>query len=61
MIGFEIFFPLLMSFSAMRYSASYRQFASDGSMMAQSQLKVYEMFGLDAITACSDAFRISAD
>jgi len=54
-------FPLLMSFSAKRYGATYRQFASNGHVMAESQLKVRELFGIDAITACSDAFRISAD
>lgn len=50
-----------MSFAAKRKGVSYRQFASSGHIMAESQLKVREMFGLDAITACSDAFRISAD
>ena len=50
-----------MSFSARRYGATYREFASNGHVMAESQLKIREMFGIDAITACSDAFRISAD
>lgn len=54
-------FPLLMSFAARRYGATYRQFASNGHILAESQLKVRENFALDAITACSDAFRISAD
>ncbi|HEY5587180.1 MAG TPA: uroporphyrinogen decarboxylase family protein [Ruminiclostridium sp.] len=54
-------FPLLMSFSAKRYGVSYRQFASNGHILAESQLKVKEMFKIDAITACSDAFRVSAD
>jgi MtaA/CmuA family methyltransferase len=54
-------FPLLMSFSAKRYGVSYRQFATNGKIMAESQLKIREMFKIDAITACSDAFRISAD
>jgi MtaA/CmuA family methyltransferase len=54
-------FPLLMSFSAKRYGASYREFASNGHILAESQLKVREMFGIDAITSCSDAFRVSAD
>lgn len=54
-------FPLLMSFSAKRYRASYRQFASYGHILAESQLKIRELFDIDAITACSDAFRISAD
>jgi MtaA/CmuA family methyltransferase len=54
-------FPLLMSFAAKRYGVSYRQFASDGHILAEAQLKTRELFGIDAITACSDAFRLSAD
>lgn len=54
-------FPLLMSFSARRLGVTYREFATSGPTMAEAQLKAREMFGLDAITACSDAFRISAD
>lgn len=54
-------FPLLMSFSAKHYGVTYQQFASDGEIMAQSQLCVLDKFGIDVITACSDAFRISAD
>ena len=54
-------FPLLMSFAAKRNNITYRQFASDGAALAESQLKTQQMFRLDAITSCSDAFRISAD
>ena len=54
-------FPLLMSFSAARYGASYLEFASNGHVLAESQLKAREMFGIDVMTACSDAFRVSAD
>lgn len=54
-------FPLLMGFSAQRLGASYRQFASNGHVLAEAQLKTREVFKVDAITACSDAFRISAD
>ena len=54
-------FPLLMFFSADRAGISYREFASNGEALANSQLLVQEKFGLDAITSCSDAFRISAD
>ena len=54
-------FPLLMEFAASRIGATYEQFATSGSVMAQAQLKVLDMFGVDAITACSDAFRIAAD
>jgi uroporphyrinogen decarboxylase len=55
------FFPLLMSFAAKRSGLSYREFASDGSALAEAQLAMLERFSLDAITACSDAFRVSAD
>ena len=54
-------FPLLMFFSADRAGITYQEFAANGEAMANSQLLVQEKFGLDAITSCSDAFRISAD
>jgi MtaA/CmuA family methyltransferase len=54
-------FPLLMRLAADRAGMSYRRYATDGRAMADAQLLVAERFGLDAVTACSDAFRISAD
>jgi MtaA/CmuA family methyltransferase len=54
-------FPLLMHFAADRAGITYRQYATEGRALAQAQLKVQERFGLDAVTACSDAFRVSAD
>jgi uroporphyrinogen decarboxylase len=54
-------FPLLMSFSARRYGVTYREFASNHHILAESQLNISEMFDIDAITACPDAFRVSAD
>lgn len=54
-------FPLLMFFASDRVGITYRQFVTNGSAMADAQLKVQEQFGIDAITACSDAFRVSAD
>jgi MtaA/CmuA family methyltransferase len=54
-------FPLLMSFSADRHGLTYRMFASDGAALAEAQLRAMERFGLDAVTVCSDAFRIAAD
>jgi MtaA/CmuA family methyltransferase len=54
-------FPLLMFLSADRFGVSYKEFATHGSVLAQAQIKAYETFHIDAITACSDAFRISAD
>jgi MtaA/CmuA family methyltransferase len=54
-------FPLLMFLAADRAGISYREYATDGLALAEAQLRVQERFDLDAITACSDAFRISAD
>ncbi len=54
-------FPLLMFLPAHRIGISYRQYATDGHALAEAQLKARETFGLDAITGCSDAFRVSAD
>jgi MtaA/CmuA family methyltransferase len=55
------FFPLLMFFAADRAGLSYRDYATNGHALAQAQLQMLDRFGLDAITACSDAFRLSAD
>ncbi len=54
-------FPLLMFLAADRAKISYKEFASNGSAMAQAQLKMFDTFNIDAITACTDAFRVSAD
>lgn len=54
-------FPLLMHLAADRHGISYRRYATDGEAMAESQVHVFRRFGVDAITACSDAFRVSAD
>jgi len=54
-------FPLLMSFSAERHGLTYHMFATNGAALAEAQLHAMERFGLDAITVCSDAFRLSAD
>jgi len=54
-------FPLLMGFAATRHGLKYSEFAGNGTAMAEAQLRAAERFSLDAITACSDAFRISAD
>jgi MtaA/CmuA family methyltransferase len=54
-------FPLLMFLAADRLGVSYRDFATSGHVMAEAQLHVRETFPVDAITACSDAFRVSAD
>ena len=54
-------FPLLMFFAASRAGITYRQFATDGAALADAQLNIRSRFGVDAITACSDAFRLAAD
>lgn len=54
-------FPLLMFFTADRAGLPYREFATNGRALAQAQLLVQQRFDLDAITVCSDAFRVSAD
>ena len=54
-------FPLVMRLAADRAGMTYRRYATDGRSLADAQLLVAERFGLDAVTSCSDAFRISAD
>ena len=54
-------FPLLMFFAQQRYGITYREFATNGRALADAQLSIRERFPLDAITACSDAFRVTAD
>ena len=54
-------FPLLMFLAADRAGLTYRQFATDGQALADAQINMYRRFGVDAITACSDAFRVAAD
>jgi MtaA/CmuA family methyltransferase len=54
-------FPMLMFFAADRAGVKYREYATNGHALAQAQLRMLERWGLDAITACSDAFRLSAD
>ncbi len=54
-------FPLLMFFAQQRAGISYRQYATSGHALAEAQLRMRQRFGVDAITACSDAFRLAAD
>ena len=54
-------FPLLMFLAAGRAGITYREFASNANALAEAQLRMREKFNIDAITACSDAFRLSAD
>jgi MtaA/CmuA family methyltransferase len=54
-------FPLLMFLAADQAGITYREYATNGRAMAEAQLLVQQRYDLDAITACSDAFRITAD
>lgn len=54
-------FPLLMFFAQKRAGITYREFATNGLALAQAQLNIRNKFAVDAITSCSDAFRITAD
>jgi MtaA/CmuA family methyltransferase len=54
-------FPLLMFLAADRAGITYREYATNGRALAEAQLLVQERYDLDATTACSDAFRVTAD
>lgn len=54
-------FPLLMFFAQQRAGISYREYATNGRALADAQLGILDRFPVDAITACSDAFRVAAD
>jgi MtaA/CmuA family methyltransferase len=54
-------FPLLMFFAQQRAGITYREFATNGEALAEAQLKIRERFPVDALTVCSDAFRLPAD
>lgn len=54
-------FPLLMFFAQQRLGITYREFVTNGRVLADAQLNIRNKFPVDAITACSDAFRITAD
>lgn len=54
-------FPLIMFLAQDRLGITYREFATNGHALAEAQLNLREKFCVDAITSCSDAFRITAD
>lgn len=54
-------FPLLMFFAQQRLGVTYREFATNGKVLAEAQFNIRRKFTVDAVTACSDAFRIAAD
>ena len=55
------FFPLLMFFAAGRAGLEYRTYATDAAALADAQLHMFENYRVDAVTVCSDAFRVTAD
>jgi len=54
-------FPLLMFFAQNRHAITYREYATNGRALAEAQLHIRDRFPVDALTACSDAFRVTAD
>jgi MtaA/CmuA family methyltransferase len=54
-------FPLLMFFAQQRALPSYREYATNGHALAEAQISAFRHFGIDAVTSCSDAFRLAAD
>lgn len=54
-------FPLMMFFAADRIGAPYRRYVQEAGVLAEAQLNLHENYMLDAVTVCSDAFRVSAD
>lgn len=55
------FFPLLMFFAAGRAGLKYKTYATDAAALADAQIHVFENYRVDAVTVCSDAFRVTAD
>lgn len=55
------FFPLLMFFAADRAGINFRTFATDPAALAEAQQNMFENYRVDAVTVCSDSFRICAD
>ncbi len=53
-------FPLLMFFAVDRAKITYRRYATDAAALVDAQLNMRQ-FNVDALTVCSDAFRLSAD
>jgi MtaA/CmuA family methyltransferase len=50
-----------MFLAADRLGIPYREYATNGAALAEAQLKARWLYDLDAMTACSDAFRLAAD
>ena len=52
-------FPLIMGLAAAQKGITYKQYASNGGLLAEAQVFTADKFNFDAVTACSDAFRIA--
>jgi MtaA/CmuA family methyltransferase len=50
-----------MAFASDRADVSYREFSTNGTVLAEAQLSVYERFHVDALTVASDTARLAAD
>ena len=55
------FFPILMFFAADRAGVPYRAYATDHEALVSAQINMFENYRVDAVSACSDAFRLCAD
>jgi len=55
------FMPITMMFAADVAGVSYRRYASDWQILAQSQLRVAEEFGFDQVSVISDPAREVSD
>ena len=55
------FFPILMFFASDRAGIRYREYATDHEALVSAQLHMFENYRVDAVTVCSDAFRLCAD
>jgi MtaA/CmuA family methyltransferase len=53
--------PITMMFAADVAGVHYRQYASDGEVLAETQLRVAEEFGFDHVSAISDPAREVSD
>lgn len=53
--------PITMMFAADIAGVSYRRYASDGEVLAETQLRVAEQFGFDHVSAISDPAREVSD
>ncbi len=58
--GGFLFRPILMHFAARYIGKTYREFASDYRVLAESNLRCLEDFGMDAVGLISDPYRETA-